>query len=189
MPQSGQLPALEAIQSAFGAQYSSWSLLPTQGGQGVACQATSADGIAVAMKIYKVGHVEERSEREVSALRQLRGKHVVRLHDAGRIDIGGDTYRYIATTFIEGRTVASMIKDGPMPLPAAGRIIADVADAIVELWNCPQKIVHRDVKPDNIIVQPEGRAVLIDLGIARHLSQKAITTAGHTYGTGVLPKN
>jgi len=178
-----QLPTLDAIESAFGGQYSSWSLLPTQGGQGVACKTISTDGVVVAMKIYKAGHVEERSEREVTALRQLTGEHLVRLHDAGRIEIEGETFRFIATTFVEGRPVDTLVAGGPLGIRAAARIVADIADAIEELWNCPQKIVHRDIKPDNIIVQPSGRAVLIDLGIARHVSQRAITTAGHTYGT------
>lgn len=165
---------------AFTGRYEDFSLLSTQGGQGIACKATSVDGALVALKVYKPQQVEERNDREVTALRQLRGERIVRLHDAGRIEVDAVAYRFIATTFVDGRPLSDCLAD-PVSVRGAAQVIADVCDAIDELWLL--KIVHRDIKPDNIIVTPAGRAVLIDLGIARHLSQKTLTTSGHTYGT------
>jgi eukaryotic-like serine/threonine-protein kinase len=174
-------PSISQIEAALTGRYHSFSLLGTQGGQGVACKATSADGCAVALKVYDAEHVEERSEREVAALRQLKSPRIIRLHDAGRVVIDGETYRFIATTFVEGTPLSDLLSTGPLSVEKAAQIATDIAEAIDELWRL--KIVHRDVKPDNIIVTAETRAVLIDLGIARHLSQRTLTTAGYTYGT------
>jgi serine/threonine-protein kinase len=176
-----RLPTIVEIEAAFSDRYRALSLL-NQGGQGVACRATSTDGTVVALKVYETSHVAERSEREVAALRQLKSERLVRLHDAGEVEINGAIYRFIATTFISGTPLADVIAGGPVELAGAVRVLADIIEAIQELWST-QQIVHRDVKPANIIVTSAMRAVLIDLGIARHLTQKTITTAGHTYGT------
>lgn len=174
------LPPPEEIEAGFAGRYKSLSLL-NQGGQGVACKATSSDGTLVALKVYKASHVAERSDREVAALRQLKSERLVRLHDAGEIRINDTTYRFIATTFIAGKPLSDIIATGPLELAGAVRVLADVIEAISHLWSA--QIVHRDVKPENIIVTSAMRAVLIDLGIARHLTQETITTAGQTYGT------
>ncbi len=181
MAGSVSLPTTEEIEAAFCGRYRSLSLL-NQGGQGIACKATSSDGTVVALKVYEASHVAERSDREVDALRQLKSERLVRLHDAGEIRINGTTFRFIATTFIAGKPLSDLIATGPIELSGAVRILADVIEAISELWST-QQIVHRDVKPENIIVTSRMRAVVIDLGIARHLTRKTITTAGQTYGT------
>lgn len=173
--------SLSQVEAALAGMYGDLTVLKDQGGQGTVYRSRAADGTDVALKIYAMSQVEERSEREVVALRRLKSERIVRLHDAGRIEIGNDLFRFIATSFVEGTPLSDLISCGPLEITTAARIASDVAEAIDELWLL--RIVHRDVKPENIIVTPEARAVLIDLGIARHLAHKTITTAGHTYGT------
>jgi serine/threonine-protein kinase len=171
----------ELFGEAMAGRYEDLSLLDTQGGQGLACRAFSTDKIEVALKLYDARFVRERTDREVAALRQLRSDRIVRLHDAGEVVLEGQPYRFIATEFVHGESLAKRLLSGPVPVPEALQIASDVAEAVDALWR--KRIVHRDIKPDNIIVHHSGRAVLIDLGIARHLSQKALTTTGHTFGT------
>jgi len=154
-----------------------------QGGQGAVYRATphgSSD--EVALKIYFGDQLDERTAREIAALKRLKGETIVRLHADGAIDIGGNTYNYIATTFIEGDVVSSVLALRQLSFTEIAAIGRDVALAIDELW-ANDRIVHRDVKPSNVMLRPDGRAVLIDLGVARHLNLSPLTTAGKTWGT------
>jgi serine/threonine protein kinase len=154
-----------------------------QGGQGAVYRATphgSSD--EVALKIYFSDQLDERTAREIAALKRLKGETIVRLHADGAIDIGGNTYNYIATTFIEGDVLSSVLVQRQLSFTEIVAIGRDVALAIDELW-ANDRIVHRDVKPSNVMLRPDGRAVLIDLGVARHLNLSPLTTAGKTWGT------
>lgn len=154
-----------------------------QGGQGAVYRATphgSSD--EVALKIYFSDQLDERTAREIAALKRLKGETIVRLHADGAIDIGGNTYNYIATTFIEGDVLSSVRTQRQLSFTEIAAIGHDVALAIDELW-ANDRIVHRDVKPSNVMLRPDGRAVLIDLGVARHLNLSPLTTAGKTWGT------
>lgn len=154
-----------------------------QGGQGAVYRATphgSSD--EVALKIYFGDQLDERTAREIAALKRLKGETIVRLHADGAIDIAGNTYNYIATTFIEGDVLSSVLAQRQLSFTEIAAIGRDVALAIDELW-ANDRIVHRDVKPSNVMLRPDGRAVLIDLGVARHLNLSPLTTAGKTWGT------
>ena len=154
-----------------------------QGGQGAVYRATpygSSD--EVALKIYFSDQLDERTAREIAALKRLKGETIVRLHADGAIDIAGNTYNYIATTFIEGDVLSSVLAQRQLSFTEIAAIGRDVALAIDELW-ANDRIVHRDVKPSNVMLRPDGRAVLIDLGVARHLNLSPLTTAGKTWGT------
>jgi eukaryotic-like serine/threonine-protein kinase len=157
------------------------------GGQGTVFKANglqAATGAAhpvVALKIYFEDQVEERTAREIAALRSLRCDTIVRLFDDGKCSLRGKSCIYIATTFIEGETLADAIGRGPLSAHAVADIAHDIALAIDDIWK--GRVVHRDIKPGNIMITPRGRAVLIDLGLARHLSLSPLTSAGKTWGT------
>lgn len=174
-------PSRANVETAFAGAYTHLGTLKDQGGQGMVFRATASDGSDVALKVYNPDQVEERNEREVAALRKLKGATITTLHDAGTVVIGLETYRFLATAFVEGSSLKDLIASGPISAQNCARIARDVALAIDELWS--MNIVHRDVKPPNILVKPNGGAVLIDLGVARHLDQKTITSVGYTFGT------
>lgn len=154
-----------------------------QGGQGAVYRATPHGSTEeVALKIYFGDQLDERTAREIAALKRLKGETIVRLHADGAIDIGGNSYNYIATTFIEGDVLSSVLPQRQLSFTEIAAIGRDVALAIDELW-ANDRIVHRDVKPSNVMLRPDGRAVLIDLGVARHLNLSPLTTAGKTWGT------
>jgi eukaryotic-like serine/threonine-protein kinase len=179
-------PLLQAseVELVFKGRYS--GLEPVfVGGQGSVFKAQSAispnRSIEVALKIYSPDQLAERTDREVAALRRLNSPNLVRLHDSGRISLRGEDCIYVATDFIQGRVLSDLIQAGPLSIRQAARIGTEIAGAIDLLWS--ERIVHRDIKPPNIMVRNSGSSVLIDLGVARHLSLDSLTAAGMTWGT------
>lgn len=154
------------------------------GGQGAVFRAlavTEGAAAPVALKIYHPDQVDERSAREVKALRTIRGETIVKLHDAGTRVIRGQTCPYVATSYVEGEILSKVIGRGPLGISQVARVGHDIALGIDLLWGA--RIVHRDIKPSNIMMANNGRAILIDLGLARHLSLTSLTTSGKTWGT------
>ena len=158
------------------------------GGQGTVFRAERPDGSVGALKIYAPdpdAEIEERTAREVDALQQIVRPTIVRLDGHGTVRIRGDLRRFVCTTFIEGVTLASRFTSAGvgLPLDKVARIGHDLADAIEALWAPPYRIVHRDIKPQNVMLATSGRAILIDLGIARHTTLESLTLTGGAWGT------
>lgn len=123
-----------------------------------------------------------RFEREVKALRRLDHPNVVKVSDAGIEERSGSPY--LAMTFVEGETLQHHVEQtGAMPIEEVVRIGWQIADALhhVHTRDAEHPLVHRDVKPSNIILTPDGQAVLTDFGIAfsealPRISREAIGT-------------
>jgi serine/threonine-protein kinase len=120
-------------------------------------------------------------EREIEAMKYLRHPALATLLEEGTISITGKQTRYIAWEFIEGEPLDLRLSRGAVSEHDAIRLARDVSSAIVALW--AKHIVHRDIAPKNIMIKPDGSAILIDLGGARHLDNTSITAAGMTFGT------
>lgn len=156
------------------------------GGQASVFRAAASVGADVALKIYyptsPVDDIWARSAREVAAMQAITCPAVVRLHDHGAVEIRGVRSPFICTDFIDGTTLSDAITgNGPMPVAAVARVGCDLLDAIDALWS--RKLVHRDMSPRNIMIRPSGAAVLIDLGLARHLGLVSLTMTGLSWGT------
>jgi serine/threonine protein kinase len=158
------------------------------GGQGVVYRATrlrDLNGIAcgkdTALKLHLDSRQDERVEREINAAKELRHPMLAALLEDGTIIIDGKSTRYIAWDFIIGEPLDTKLSKAALNESETIRIGADVTSAIVALWS--KHIVHRDITPKNIMVKADGRAVLIDLGGARHLENTTITAPGVTFGT------
>jgi serine/threonine-protein kinase len=118
-----------------------------------------------------------RFRREAKAVAGLNDPHVVPIHHFGEID----GRLYVDMRLIEGRDLHSLITDGPLPPERAVRIIDQVASAL----NSAHRIglVHRDVKPSNILVGERDFAYLIDFGLARKADDTGLTNTGTVIGT------
>ena len=120
--------------------------------------------------------------REARSAGMLNHGNLVHVHDVGE----ADGHYYISMEYVEGRTVKQIIRrEGRLSVLASLHIIEQVAAAL----ECAhrQKIVHRDIKPDNIMLTPQGVAKLCDLGLAKFIEggpmQDTDTQEGHTMGT------
>jgi len=119
----------------------------------------------------------ERFLREAKIAARLHHRHVVGIHDVGR---DGD-YHYMAMEYLSGGPV--LHKDGnARPVPFALRVIREIATALD--YAHKKGFVHRDVKPDNILLRDDGSSALTDFGIARALDPAArMTQTGAVVGT------
>lgn len=119
----------------------------------------------------------ERFLREAKIAARLHHRHVVGVHDVSKV---GD-YHYIAMEYLAGGPILG--KDGvPRPVPFSLRVIREIAGAI----NYAQQkgVIHRDIKPDNILLRDDGSAALTDFGIARaNDSVTRMTRTGAVVGT------
>jgi serine/threonine-protein kinase len=122
---------------------------------------------------------EQRFLREASLAGKLSHPNTVVVHDFGwdeQYDVP-----FIALEYLEGRTLTDVIANGPRPeWRDALRIVARVAEALAHAH--AQGVVHRDVKPANVMLLPTGEPKILDFGIAR-TSSAALTGANDTWGT------
>src|SRR5215467_8857359 len=139
-------------------------------------------GRRVALKLLDDRHSSdeqfvERFRREAQSAAGLNHPSIVSVFDRGHAE---GTY-YIAMEFLDGRTLKELlIRNGPTPIPIA----IDYARQILGALSFAHRhgIVHRDIKPHNIIVRPDGRLKVTDFGIARSGASQ-MTEAGSIVGT------
>jgi eukaryotic-like serine/threonine-protein kinase len=120
----------------------------------------------------------ERFRREARAVAQLNHPHVVTVIDAGE----DDGAPYIVFEYVEGETLKERIRRlGRLPIDEAVAYAIEIGRAL----ECAHahKLVHRDVKPQNVLIDPDGRAKVTDFGIARSMEAQGLTATGRVLGT------
>ncbi|HLK44472.1 MAG TPA: serine/threonine-protein kinase, partial [Acidimicrobiales bacterium] len=120
----------------------------------------------------------ERFRREVRAVAQLQHAHIVGVYDSGE----HEHVPFIVLEYVEGETLKERIRRaGRLTITEAVAIAIEVARALEAAH--ARGIVHRDIKPQNILLDPEGGAKLTDFGIARSGHEAALTVGGRVLGT------
>ncbi len=133
----------------------------------------------VALKVARVTATTDRArfDAEIRLLASLQHPHLVRMFDAGVHE--GDAF--LVLELADGPTLGALLSSGPVPeerLHALGR---DLAGALAHVHD--KGIVHRDVKPANVLTAADGRWLLADFGIARLLDATGLTATGTAVGT------
>jgi eukaryotic-like serine/threonine-protein kinase len=105
----------------------------------------------------------------------LNHPNILTIFDAGKF--GGDDY--IASEFVEGATLRVRLKDGPMDLIEAVEAVTQIASALVAAHSAG--VVHRDLKPTNIMIRPDGYLKVIDFGLAKSIYQSLESPAEEAY--------
>ena len=156
------------------------------GGMGEVYRATDVEsGRPVALKLLAGsgdGRLEARFERERAVAVSLDHPRIVPVYDTG-VDVSGRAY--IAMRLVEGRDLASVLRDGALPLERALAILEDVASALDAAHD--RGLVHRDVKPGNVLLEHRDgteEALLSDFGLVKELVvDDAVTGTGAVLGT------
>ncbi len=141
------------------------------------------DGGIVALKVLREQYATdaefvERFQREAKAVSELVHPHMVRVYDSGR----DASVHYIAMEYVEGSNLKEYIRrEGRLAPDRALQIAAQVCDALE--FAHAHGIVHRDIKPQNILMTGDGQVKVTDFGIARALSSVTITQTGTVLGS------
>ncbi|MBI3829033.1 MAG: serine/threonine protein kinase [Planctomycetes bacterium] len=158
-----------------------------RGGMGIVFKATNVRvGSTVALKLLRFapGETAERLRRfetEARAAAALNHPNIINVFDVGQV---GDLY-YLAMEYIEGQPLSDKIAVGPLDPLQAVRITMDVCNALEFAHEAG--VIHRDIKPSNILIEPSGRAQIMDFGLARSVNRegaaKKLTEEGSILGT------
>jgi serine/threonine-protein kinase len=120
---------------------------------------------------------EKRFRREARAAARLDDPHVVPIYDVGEID----GRLYVTMRLIAGTDLHTLLESGPLEPRRAVAIIEQIASALQRAHRTG--LVHRDVKPSNILIDENDFAYLIDFGIARTAEETGLTVTGAAIGT------
>ena len=123
-----------------------------------------------------------RAEREAKLAAKLNHSNVVAVYDLVEETIDGQSHQWLVMEYVEGTDLSELIRRrGRLSPDDAAPILAQVASALAAAHGAG--IVHRDVKPSNILVAPDGQVKLSDFGIARTSSDPALTQTGLVTGS------
>jgi serine/threonine-protein kinase len=161
------------------------------GGMGVVWRATDTVlDREVAVKVLKPEYADDptfrsRFEAEARHAAALHHHNVASVFDFGELppEDGSDSPRpYLVMELVPGKPLSELLRDGePMPAETAADLGAQAADALAAAHALG--IVHRDVKPANLLVTPRGQVKITDFGIARAAAGAALTQTGQVIGT------
>jgi len=182
----------EQLQQSLG---SSYTIVRELGGGGMSRVFLAEDNALGRSVVFKVllpelaaGVNAERFDREVQLSARLQHPHIVPVLSAGQVD----GLPYYVMPFVKGESLRARLARGPLPIPEAISILADVAKALAYAQG--DGIVHRDIKPDNILLSG-GASTVADFGIAKAIheakrddpskdpSEYALTSLGTSLGT------
>jgi Serine/threonine protein kinase len=140
-------------------------------------------GHNVAVKLLRTGPLaespageEERFERERDLLMRLKHPSIVDVYDWGH----GEDFRYIVTEYFPSGSLELRIRN-LMTVKDSVDIFLQIAGALVIVHSAG--LCHRDLKPANVMMRQDGRIVLIDFGLAKHLDNPSVTSAGEVRGS------
>jgi eukaryotic-like serine/threonine-protein kinase len=144
-------------------------------------------GRVEAMKVLSPGLAGDavqraRFLREARAAKHIDHENIIKVRETGETE---DGVVYMVMDYLAGPTLADLIASGPLPFAKAVAVMIQVARGLGRAHDLG--IVHRDIKPDNIILEPvedgEGRVKILDFGLARMKGDMRLTQTGQVFGT------
>ncbi|MBI3098713.1 MAG: protein kinase [Planctomycetes bacterium] len=154
-----------------------------RGAMGVVYEATQ-DSLnrRVALKVLNGSYTSspemvDRFHREAKAAARLEHPNIVGIHGTGQ----DRNVHFYAMTFVDGVSLRRHARENNLTPGECARLIAEVADGLD--YAHQKGIVHRDIKPDNIMVTPAGRALITDFGLAKDSLDATLTASGTVLGT------
>ena len=150
-------------------------------------------GVAVKENLFTTEEYARQFRREATILASLRHPNLPRVTDHFVMESEG---QYLVMDFIEGDDLRQRLeRQGSVPEAEALPWFMEICDALVYLHSRTPPILHRDIKPGNLKITPDGRAILVDFGLAKVVDESGSTTTGakamtpgfsppEQYGTG-----
>lgn len=163
-----------------------YEVIERVGGGGMALVYKAQDlllnrNVAIKVLRQQFVHDEEfirRFRREAQSAASLSHPNVVSVYDVGQ----EDDVHYIVMEYVEGKNLNEIIKErAPLQVDEAVRIASQIADALDHAHH--NQIIHRDIKPHNILIGRNGRVKVTDFGIARAVTSTTITQTGSVVGS------
>jgi serine/threonine-protein kinase len=153
-----------------------------RGALGIVYRGRSGDGRVVAIKTFDPSLAADdtfraRLAREVRVAREIRDRHLVALVDLEE----ADGVPFLVLEYLSGGSLAERLAGGPLSGEAMVGVVASVAAGLDALHR--GGVVHRDVKPSNILFREDGSAALTDFGLAKGTAVTVLTRQGQVLGT------
>lgn len=155
-----------------------------EGGMGEVWAASSVSQLKCALKFIKKELLDDpdmvrRLEREIKICLPLEHPHLLKLYGYGTTV---DGRMYTVSELLEGQTLKKLIASGDFDAPQlAAKVLEQIGDALLYLHE--RKLIHRDIKPDNIFVCHDGSLKLMDMGLLHGAGRTVITQTGNLVGT------
>ena len=182
--ESGPRGAEPQIGELFAGRYEIQSVLG-KGGMGVVYRAHDRDlDDLVAIKTLRSDAVSadptllDRFKQEIRLARRITHPNILRTHDLGE----ASGLRYLSMEYVKGITLKHLVEtDQILPTPVALRIAKQMCAGLAAAHEAG--VIHRDIKPQNILIEPSGGLKIMDFGIARLTEDRGMTTTGTVIGT------
>ena len=160
--------------------------LPGVTGQREVLSCALNNGERVALKLFKKAKkAEDRLNREVAAIVKLGSKYVPLIHSFGIRPVAGNDKLFVVESWIDGDLYENTLKTQPnQPLIDAlkfGRFLLNACRDFEQ-----KDLVHRDIKPKNLMTDKSGKQWVIDFGIVRHLDLESVTETEQSFGLGTF---
>jgi len=176
-------PAVIEVGSVVGNRFEILQLLG-EGGMGAVYKAHDRElEKDVALKLIRTElarnpEILQRFKQEIILARQITHRNVIRIFDIGQ----ADAHKYITMEYLEGRDLRAVLREKrKLPPEEAAKIVLQICRALEAAHG--EGVIHRDLKPQNIMLDANGRAYVMDFGIARSAYLPGMTQTGALVGT------
>jgi serine/threonine protein kinase len=145
--------------------------------------ATLATGYSRALKVHQPGFSLERTTRELSAMERCEHPNIARLFAISEFAFDGSQHLVTLEEFLPGGTLSLRLKDGQLSRPEICAMALQLADGVAHIASIG--LVHRDLKPDNILFREDRvTPVIVDFGLVRDLADSSLTESWFIRGPG-----
>lgn len=143
----------------------------------------SEAGENIALKVFKSANANERTSREIDAMKVCEHHNIARLLEVTKYEYDGQSYLYLLEEYLSGGTLSEKLQKSTYDILSfhfIGMALIEALEHIAE-----RNLVHRDIKPDNIMFREDGETpVIVDFGLVRDLNNQSLTQTWLLQGPG-----
>ncbi|MDB4959855.1 MAG: protein kinase [Myxococcales bacterium] len=146
-------------------------------------EVRDAEGQRLALKVFRAGMSAERTDREIDAMRRCSHPNIARVVAIDAFESDGERYVFLIEEFLPGGSLADRVQRDDLYTAAEARTLAvALVDALAHIAS--HNLVHRDFKPENILLDANDSPMIDDFGIVRDLTKESLTQSWAMRGPG-----